>query len=866
MKKLISLLLSVFVIASCVATVGFALDAEAVYDESYENALKLVTSVNKDFSVDLAKDDIITRGDFVRLALGLYGIKFTKTQSVFEDIPEDLSPFIAYALDNGMIDSGVRFYPDNNLSYDMAIRIAVVMAGYTPKALNGGYSAAAKSASLLKGTDGSEMTVRNAVILLSNVLNANVMEQSVFGDVSEYTVSEKTFLEFYHNVVYCEGLVTANMYTSLTSVNGACADNRILIGTEEFVSADSEYLGYNVRAYYYKDNKKILALYKTENNYHSSNDVSGISGNSVSYYDADEKEVKIKLDPSYQFIYNGRAYMHAGFENIFSTCNGNFEFIDNNGDKLYDVVFAWDYKFMQVKYVDFYNWRVFDANNDAIIDLSGDDCKYEVFYKYKYVEEKAELTDISEGAILTYCLSKDGKYCRFYITEENVTGQITEVNKNEKLVKIGDAFYNYNEYFEKYYSDYIGKGGTFNISYDGKIMSASGAGSGSLVYGWMDAVGRDTTGLDKKVYLKLYTQDGKLSVFEVAEKVVVDGAKITCEEAYNDVLLAYSQGSVYDRLIKYSLNEEGLLYTIDTASVAENVADIRSTKSDNNKLTKYYHDKYAYLNSTTSFGKQFRMTASTKIFFIPGTEEARSEEKNFSCDTYSSFFEDFESYTVAAYDISKTGVASAVVYSSTDTSTSSANLATSALFIKARTVYYPDLGETKRVYDIFQGGAYKSCTAYTADVEAVMDTASPGDILRISRNSQDEIMGAILDYDVSSFSFVSTPSDKNRVEYFQGYLDNYDGSNMNLVMNMTATDINEVAIKDYYHINTSRGSEVFVNVIKDRNGNIVSVEPNFIDRSSILGFSDVGTGADRVVIRRRAEAPGLAVVYRFITR
>ncbi len=51
MKKLISILLAVFVLASCVATVGFAEQTESSYDETYENALKLVTSVNKDFSI-----------------------------------------------------------------------------------------------------------------------------------------------------------------------------------------------------------------------------------------------------------------------------------------------------------------------------------------------------------------------------------------------------------------------------------------------------------------------------------------------------------------------------------------------------------------------------------------------------------------------------------------------------------------------------------------------------------------------------------------------------------------------------------------------------------------------------------------------
>lgn len=867
MKKLISMILCMMMFVSVLPLSSMAQTDETAIDEAFESSLKLVSAINRNFSLDIPAENAMSRGDFLRLALGLYGIDLPAKDVKFTDVPDDLKPFIAYAIDTGMIDDGVKFYPDNPVSYELALRIAVVMTGYTPYALTGGYIIAAGRADLTDGVDGTEMTVRNCVVLLANVLNTNVMVQSMYGDdKAQYEISNQTFLDMHHNIVYSEGIVRANMYTSLTSAQGAMADNYIVIGNEEFKSTDSSLLGYNVRAYYDKDSRGIVTMYKLENTEVSVNEVFDYDGNSLKYYDSNDKECKINLDESYQFIYNGKAYMHADFEDYFNITEGEFTFIDNNGDRSFDVVFCWDYRFMYVKYVDLFNWRIFDNNNDAYVDLSGDECKYEVFYQYKYAQEKVDLADISDNSVITYCLSNDGKYCRIYITEANVTGKITETNADEKIVKIGDEFYEYNSYFEKYYINYIGKSATFSISYDGKLMTASGMDSGSLSYGWLADAALDIDGLNKCLYIKIYTQEGKLSIFEAADKIMVDGDKLDYTKAYEKVLESYVQGGIYDRLIRYSLNDEGKVSVIDTAETATSASDFRKVREDNNRLTKYYHDKYAFLNSTTSFAKSFRVSSSTLIFFIPGNAEARDDERNYSRDAYSTYFEDFESYTVAAYDLNKSGVASCLVYSSTESTSSSANLATSALFIKGRTVYFPEEGETKKVYEIFQGGTYKSCTGYTAEVEAVMDTAEPGDVMRITANSQNEIIGAILDYDVSAGEFVSTPSDKNRVEYFKGYLDGYDGSNMNLVADMDAESIDEVLIDDYYHINTSRGSEIFVTVIKDKNNKVTSIEPNFIDPDSVLGFSDVGSGADTVLIRRRADAPGLAVVYRFVTR
>lgn len=883
MKRLIAFLISITMLTALVPLTASAANADT-YDETYENAKKLVSAINTAYSLDKADPSApVSRGDFLRLALGLYGMNFARAEHSFTDVDTDLAPFVTHALDTGMIESGVKFYPDTAVTYDMATRVAVVMSGYTPMVLSGGsYAYAANSAKLFAGVEGSDITVRNAVVLLANVLTTRVMEQSVFGpDNAEYKVSDETFLEMYHDVVWCEGIVKANQYTSLTSATGACADGHIMIGLEEFECSEPEFLGYNVRAYYKKDSRTVVAIHKSENIEVAMNEVRPLSGTRVEGYTTSDDESRITLDESYLFIYNGKAYMHAGYENLLNFDFGEAVFVDNNGDSKFDVVFVWEYSFMSVDYADNYNMRVFDKNNDAWIDLSASDCYYEVYYKYKYAMEKAEFDDIADGASLTYCLSKDGKYCRFYITEENVTGMISEINTEHRLVKIGDNYYKYNDYFEKYYPDYLGKTSTYYFAYDGTLLSAGSAMSTSGKYGWLSKVGQIANGLQNELYIRIYTEDGTLSDFVTAEKVVLDGDPKD-RAAVKAALDSYiSGGDVYDRVIKFKVNDEGLVSHIDRAVDAAGAADIRARKDDDNSLTRYYKDEYAYRDAAKNFSQYFRVSDITKVFKIPYLEADRDKEKNYSVYSYSSYFSNDESYNVCAYDVSESGLAQCLVYSEVQESGSSggnesammklAALSTSGVYIGKRTVYFPEESEVKTVYDIYRAGGFRAYTAYDEIVEDYMKKASPGDILRINANANGEIIGVIWDFDISEQEMVYPTSgdnktDVNRVTYYSGYLDRFDGTYMNLVTDLTAETMDDVSVDEYYNLNTGRDYQIHVLATKDSNGDVVKVELNDIDADSLVTFSNAGKDASFVVVRRRNQNGQLAVVYTFVTK
>lgn len=866
MKKIIAIILSISLMMSLLPSVSMASTAAHTADTLYENSLKLVSAINRNFSFDISKNDLVSRGDFLRLVLGLYNVNYTSKKNDFVDVSPELAPYISHALDTGMIETGMKFYPDNPVSFDMAVKIAVEMTGYKPKILSGGYLMAANSADLLSGLDGTEMNYRNVVVLLANILNTKLMIQSVYGESSaRYVVSDETFLETYHNIVFREGIVKANMFTSRTSVDGATPDNCIIIDYDEYKCSEPEYLGYNVRAYYNKDTRNIVAIYKVDNREVTTTDVSAVTDLQVEYWDDYGKAQKLTLDSSYQFIYNGRAYMHAGYEAYFTSDEAEITFVDNNDDGRYDIVFVWDYDYMNVRYVDLYNQRIFDTNSEEYIDLSADDCKYEVIYCFASSYEKAELADVAANASITYCLSKDGKYCKIFIAENNISGKLTEINKETKSVKIGDLYYTYNSYFEKYYLNTFGQQATFSIAHDGTLISASQVQGPGFKYAWLYDVAPYENGLSKSLMMKLYTQDGEMAVFRCAQDIVVDNDLMDYKKAYDDVLGDVILQSMYDRLIKYCLNDEGEISIVDTVWTPANAAEIMQPRHVRNNLTKYYQeDSCRYRNSISTLGNVFRVGSSTVVFKIPSSESLRNDEKNFYADMGISLFSNNSSYKIAAYNVDDSGLAECVIYEYD--ASSSAKSGDSALLCKKRRVYYPDEGEIKSVYDVYFRGKYTSYFAQSSSVETAMEAVDAGDMIRISVNSRKEIVDVLLDYDVSADSLKVTSSVTGSVGYLKGYLDGYDGTYMKLITDMDAQSLEDVAMSDYHHINTGSAYEACVVVTRSQSGSILDVKVDNIDPNGILTFKDAGQLSDKVVVRRESDYPGLAAIYRFVTK
>lgn len=859
MKKLIALLLLVTVMFSIIPAFA-ATEAEVKVDTRFEDALLLVSMINPDVNVGKEIDKPISRGAFVRLAVGLYNDHISSEKTNFKDVPKDLLPYINFAAQTGMIDKGVSFYPDNDVSYEMAMRIAVVMTGYMPRALKSGYIQTARSIGLLSGISGSQITIRNAVVLLANVLETEILEQTSIGEKSKYETLGETFLEKYHGIVWCEGVVTANQFTGLSSASGACQENHIVIGGENYICNDTTLLGYNVKAYYNKETTEIKLVFRVDNFEITTENVISVNGSNVKYLDELDNEDEIKLDESYQIIYNGKAYTQADFKDLFFVSEGRITFIDNNDDGVFEVVSVLEFKYMYVKSVDLFYKRIFDKNSYTYLDFSDKDCQFEVYRVYKYAIDKVDLSDIGEGSVITYCQTKDKKFCKIFITDGAVSGKITEHNSSDKTVRIDDGYYKYNSYFESNYMSYMSEKGTFYLGYDGTIVALDVASDLSFKYGWVCAMEPADKKFGNSIRIKIFIQDGTFGMYNLAEKTTLDGERKKCEDVYSEISTVMNTGGIYQRVIRFKLDEEGNVSHIDTAETETYASERYEAKPIDNKLTKSYEGSFRYRVTPKSYDKFFMASGSTVIFCVPADSAEQADEKNYSIGAS---IKDTGTATTAAFDVSASGNAGCLVMNAAGESTKLTDV-DSALLCSIRDVYSIETGESKRTYDIFRDGKYVSYTAKSDAVSEILAGAEPGDIIRLRANDLKEITAAALDYDLSKDKIVGNVTDL--MDYFKGYVAYYTGSRTSVLTDESATTLENVPISSYTTIDTQRGYKAFVTVIKNKSGAIEDVKVETIDTNTVLSFKDVGTKADKIVVRHRYDYPELAVIYRTIVK
>ena len=66
---------------------------------------------------------------------------------------------------------------------------------------------------------------------------------------------------------------------------------------------------------------------------------------------------------------------------------------------------------------------------------------------------------------------------------------------------------------------------------------------------------------DKKfgnsIRIKIFIQDGTFGMYNLAEKTTLDGERKKCEDVYSEISTVMNTGGIYQRVIRFKLDEEG---------------------------------------------------------------------------------------------------------------------------------------------------------------------------------------------------------------------------------------------------------------------------------------------------------------------
>ena len=672
MKYRITSMLLVFTIFFCMFT-GFSVFANTTYPSGtvdYRNTQELVDTVTGKKVLDKRSTDIVSRADFVTAILKLMDIKpGAYSESAYKDVPVGMegADYILTAADMGYVSKTDRFHPYHPITVNEAMKISVAALGYVMQAdMYGGYPygymMVAKDIGLLYNINASDqLTVENMYDIFYNILHARRLVQSTYGDMNDYTTSPNILMYDIYEVRQITGVVTATPYNSVTTVDSKLSDNRISVNGEIILyeNPNPEFLGMNCKVYCKKvEGQGEKAIYvEPYKNYEAELNLKDIDILDDSIL-TDEGKYRLK-DGCIVFL-NGKlekSKVLSDYKNV----QGSVRIIDNNEDGYYDYAFVKNVSYMIIGNVNAESQQIIDRYGYTVCDLSDDDCKYIV--KDYNSGEILELGNLTRGDCVAVFASSDKKLVTLIKCGSSITGKVSEINKEDNQLLIDENTYVISDYFKKNCSGILANGlsGNFYVGIYNDIVDILPDDS-DFKYGYLLTTAGAKSQVDSSCRMKIFTQDGIISVFPVANKPWINGTRITVKFSE---YLKNSSDFAGEQLIRYKLVKGEIAY-IDTAvtSTVDNPVPYSSSRDEKDSLTEYSFDQYIYRTTGKCFAPYFTVEKSV-VFYIPSS----MDEEKFRVTNYNVFLTSknytTDGDTIIPYDIDETGNAGAVVFKDT---------------------------------------------------------------------------------------------------------------------------------------------------------------------------------------------------------
>ena len=671
-KKLIaSVLTSIMTLSMAMAS--FAAVPSDVANTKFEEAAEVLGVLNVmvgDAEGTFRPDDTIIRSEATKVGVAISGLtdvaNVSSAVSKFPDVPKGhwATGFINVATDQKLVvgDTEGTFRPDADITYQEAVTILVRALGYEAKAqAKGGYPTGylvtASDIGLTKGVTGTQngaISRGNVAQLAYNALTINLMEQTGFGSNINYEVVDKTLLEEKLGVEKVTGQVMAVGNASLDGKSNL-SKNNILIGEEIFDTGSADVrnvLGFTVDAYVKEgthSNRELLLARPTAGknesiviNAENIDKITNEEGKKeISYWKNPEKDNKTTtatINADANIIYNGKSGSAEDFKLIES---GNITLLDTEGKGSYDVVFVNETVNYVVEEVVTTSNKIVDkyGQKTLVADPEDDNLTFVIVKG----TERIELSDLKEWDVLTVTISKDGELVYAEVSNEKVTGKITE--------KSGDTFYIDGKGYEvaKLLDE-----GTFYLDIEGKIAAVDSETAASNNYGYL-VNATVTTGMDKVLQAKIFTKTGETTVVSSGDKITVNGAKGKTPAEALDILNGESD-QVKAQLVTFEVNSKGVLTEINTATETSEINENKFTMNMAENGVTYKASSGKLVGKDMSVN----ITKDTVVFDIP---EGKTDTSDFAVRN-SEFFTDGDSYDVMVFDVAEDRSAKAVIVTS----------------------------------------------------------------------------------------------------------------------------------------------------------------------------------------------------------
>ncbi len=700
-------------------------------------------------------DDTLTRVALARLVSGIIlgGKELSYNgENIFFDVGSVDAPYVMTAYNAGILNGvgGGLFSPDENVTYIQFIKAMVVLMGRNEVALaKGGYPfgyyAVARELGLnmTAPPDMSyEITYDGVASVLKLMQNSQVASYLNNGTL---VYSGKSYLEHYMGICFWSGII--NGIDGITSDEHSVAVGTVRVGTKVFDLAESlinmnHLVGYRADVYfknYGSECDKVFYIDEFDNTVVTidSEDLSYVSDTEMRYY-RDNKEVKLKINTSKtKFIYNNKlaaSYTLTDLNPFISQqLDGSVVLIDNNGDRVYDVIRMRAYK-----------TYVVDRVNNGVI--------YNKYYKNVIIDtydlEKNSVVNvlmqaispdlIEEGDLISVMNDISGNVQTIIVTIDTYEGTVEATESaggRISKIKIDGIWFDtaYSLLDERIDKIKLGNNIKMYLNPEGRISDVNTEDyEGKRIAYLIDAAEHGS--MEKNYCIKLLTAGGQVTTYDLADRVklyVGNGAEDVRDA--KDVLswIGMSDGRYIRQPIIYNLdskNSINMLRRCGGSSLYDGFYQYDDFDGDTSKTNV---DKYYFRYGTNSFGAQLLISDSTVMFSVP--DEANRDSDDFYTVTGTSHFVDSGKITepMWAYGTRANNPVAEIMVINNSASYTDIVRTGEVFVVSAITRVYEDGSEYAQIIGFEKGKE----AVLKADM-SVSSNVEPGDIIRVKYDNK----------------------------------------------------------------------------------------------------------------------------------
>ena len=718
-KRFLAVLLSAMIVSTTFVAVPAFADFKDVTEahDAYAavNVLSKLGVINgyegEDGSFSFKPDNNVTRAEFTAMLLRTRGMGAIGSTSLENPpFPDVVTPDVSWAIGNirtarelGIIngyDDGT-FKPNNNVSYEEAVKMIVCALGYGDMGTDGAfwYSKYLMTATGLGFTDGAGGAIATPATratiakMLYNCLEIKLAENN--------KITDKTILENDLKLTKNIGYIDSDPSISLSAPNSTLRADEVQIAAPnasgvietstykvDDASKYADMLGAEITFYYTFDRNSGLkhlimaSVRNSETLEIPAENIVNSYGNTIEYVRSltDMRSANASIAQNSVVVYNGKLFGADKASSTFSEYAtekgasamptiGKIKLVDRDGDKLYDVVFIESYEAWFVSSKTTSNYTIVDkvllhdGNASSSKKLDPD------FVRFKDLQGKASsFNSITSNSVVCIMESNPGNGSNVITTavicNNSVSGKITGKNSKDGYTVGGKTYkVSAQAQWKNDTPPSHGDTGKFYLDCNGNIITfVKSETESNQQYGYVTDTYEESDGFESSLQLWIVTSSSiKGKAYTVSDKAkLIDPDGNICE--YNEIQTQLDDPS-NRKFVKFKTNSKGLIDEIIMAEDATAGKEIESNKLfyyDFNTSGEEKETSFTYKSASkqlTSSAANVYISSSAWIIKVPASGIA----DDFKTMKISDFVDNRSGYKVELYDVTTTNTAKVVL-------------------------------------------------------------------------------------------------------------------------------------------------------------------------------------------------------------